>query len=117
MAHRDQLGCLLGGANARKPRHLQRISFRILRQLLEYTPLNSHEGMRDCGSFGIWFGRDIHHAGTAFLVVMGEFFHLRSTRISSPAAHSARSGSVIRKALQRASATTSPEPWETSGSM
>ena len=36
--------------------------------------------------------------------------------MSSPAAHSSRSGSVTRNALQRASAATSPEPWETAGS-
>ena len=38
------------------------------------------------------------------------FAHLRSTRISSPAAQDSRSASATRNALARASAATSPDP-------
>src|ERR1700690_4210451 len=108
MAHGNQIGSSFGSADARKPRYFQRISFRILRQLLEYAWFDSYESVGGSGSFAVRFGRDIHHGGAAFFVVVGEFFHrehfhLRSTRMSSPAAHSSRSGSVTRKALQRAS--------------
>ena len=117
MTHRDQLGSFLGGADAGEPRHLQRISFRIFWQFIEDAPFDSHECVRGGGSLSFRLGRHIHHAGAAFLVVMGQFRHFGRTRISSPTAHSARPGSVTRKALQRASETTSPEPCDTWGSM
>ena len=47
------------------------------------------------------FGRNIHHARAAGGIVVRELFHFSSTRISSPAFHSARSGSATRNALAR----------------
>src|ERR1700722_19823327 len=98
MAHWDQLGSLFSRADTGKARHFQRIPFRIIRQLPEHTALNFYEGMGNSRSFGLGFSRDVHHAGAAFFVVMREFGHFKSARISSPAAHSARSGSVTKKA-------------------
>src|SRR5579871_2443940 len=115
MAHRDQLRSLFGCGDAGKAGHLQGVTFRIIRQFIEHTTLNLYEGMCHGPSFGFRFGRDVHHRGAALFVVVREFSHFRSARMSSPAAHSARSGSVTRKALQRASAATTPEPWDTPG--
>src|SRR5689334_14878323 len=117
MTHRNQLRGFLGGADAGKARHFQRITFGIIWQLLEHAILNSHKCLRDGGSLGFRFGGYVYHAGAAFFVVVGKFSHgdyLRSTRISSPTAHSSRSGLVTRKALQRARAPTSPDPWDSS---
>src|ERR1017187_6154619 len=117
MTHGDQLRSLFGCADAGKAGHFQWIAFRIIRQLIENTAFNLHESVRHSGSFGVRFGRNIHHAGAAFFVVVREFGDFKSARMSSPAAHSNRSGSVTRNALQRARAATSPEPWDTPGSM
>ena len=61
------------------------------------------------------FRGDVHHARAALFIVMGELFHLSSTRISSPSAHDSRSGSATRNALARASAGMSPEPCHAEG--
>src|ERR1044071_9595499 len=117
MAHGDQFGGFLGCADAGEAGDFQRIPFRILRQLLEHAWLNANESVRHGGAPCFGFGGYVHHARAALVIVMREFFHLRSTRISSPAAHASRPGSVTRNALARASAATSPDPWVTAGSM
>src|SRR5438132_12008751 len=143
MAHGDKLGGPLGGGNARESRHLQRISFGILRELFQHRGLDLHECLGRSGPPRLGLRRHIHHGCAALLIVMRErtgrgglvsrvgrlcrrgplcaflrewFFHyLRSTRIISPAAQDSRSESVTRKALARDSAPMSPDPCQGSG--
>src|SRR6185295_18632706 len=115
MAHGDQLGSTLGGGNAGESRHLQRIPLGILRKLFQHRGLDLHECLGSCRATGLGLRGYIHHACPAFFVVMGEFFHLRRTRIMSPAAQDSRSGSVTRKAFARDKAPRSPDPCHGSG--
>ena len=64
-------------------------------------PAYPDEGMRPRRPFGLRISGNIHHAGAAGGIEMGEPAHFNSTRIRSPAAQVSRPASVTRKALAR----------------
>src|SRR5215471_18908486 len=110
MAEWNQLGRLLGRGNTGDARDFERIPLRIQRESRQYVRRDAYERLRACRAFRFGLGGDVHHARGARGIEVRQPFHLRSTRMSSPAFHSIRPASATRNALARVSDGISPEP-------
>ena len=75
MAERNQVRCLLRGADAGDTGDLEWVAFGIIRQVAEHIGFDAHEGMSARGAFGFGLRGYVHHAGGSGGVEVGEFTH------------------------------------------